>query len=240
MKKSSLYKITGIFVVIAAAVIAGVFILTEQPDYGIIRGNIYDELSGDPVRGVKLVIDGRSTILYHTTRYKLTKIPPGEWTLQASPPSGWLKFEKTVEIKKGENKLDIPLKGDRIPDLSEIICFTESHKDGIIVEIRWVDSKGIGMTEFPRLPIKIDVTLWEKIGEEENFQKGKKLFEGEIQHFWDSSEYLSKNKGKLPWDRIPVNFEDKKYGIMEVRVHLEQGDFKDEIDDVKLFPEEET
>jgi len=236
-KKISIYIIVVVVVVIVS--IIGIVTTVAAPRYGIVKGKIADELSGDPVRGVRIVVDGRSTTLYQTTRYKLTKIPPGEYTLEASPPSGWIKFTRAIKVKQGVNVLDISLKGDKIPDLSGIICFTESKKDGITVEIRYTDSKGIGMTEFPQLPIKVDVTLWERVGEKENYKKGEKLFEGEINHFWDSRAYLAKNKGFLSWDKIPVKFEDEKYGIMEVRIHLEQGEFKDTIDDVKLFPEKE-
>ena len=225
---------------IVAVISVTFFVKASSSKYGTIEGKIADELSGDPVRGVRIVVDGRSTILYQTTSYKLTKIPPGEYLIQVSPPSGWVKFTKKIKINPGKNRLDIPLKGDKIPDLKEIICFSESKKEGIIIEVRFVDSKGIGMTEYPRLPIKIEVTLWERIGEEENYKKGKKLFEGPVKDFWDSQSYLEKNKGILAWDKIPgIKFEDRKMGIMEVRVHLKQGNFKDIIDDVKLFPEKE-
>lgn len=238
MKKVYLFLIVGV-VVVVVVLVAIFFTAIGASKYGIVKGKIFDELSKDPVKGVRIVVDGRSTVIYRTTSYELTRIPPGEYTLEASPPSGWVKFTKTLQVKAGENKLDIPLKGDKIPDLKEIICFTDSKKDGITVEIRYVDSKGIGMTDFPQLPIKVDVTIWERIGEEENYKKGRKLFEGPIKHFWDSSAYLAKNKGFIPWDKIPVKLEDKKWGIMEVRVHLKQGSFKDTVDDVQLFPVKE-
>jgi len=238
MKKLFLYLVV-IIIIIVIAVTTVLFATLRAPKYGIVKGKIVDELSGDPVKGVRIVVDGRSTVLYRSTSYELTRIPPGEYTLEASPPSGWIKFTRNIKIKPGENKLNIPLKGDRIPGLTEIICFTESDKKGITVEIRYVDPEGIGMTEFPRLPITVEATIWERIGEEDNYKKGKKLFEGEIEHFWDSSAYLAKNKGFIPWDKLPIKIEEEKWGIMEVRVKLEQGEFKDTIDDVQLFPVKE-
>lgn len=235
MKKPFLY-LTVIIAVVIIVVTTVLFATLRAPQYGIVKGKIADELSGDPVRGVRIVMGGRSTVLYRSTQYELTRIPPGEYTLEASPPSGWLKFSKNIKVKPGENKLDIPLKGDKIPGLTEIICFTESGKKGITVEIRYVDPEGIGMTEFPQLPITVEVTLWERVGEEDNYRKGKKLFEGEIEHFWDSAAYLAKNKGFIPWDKLPTKIEEEKWGIMEVRVKLEQGEFKDTIDDVQFFP----
>jgi len=239
MKKPFLYLIVIIVIVVAVAVVAAFSVVLRAPEYGIVRGKIADELSGDPVRGVRIVVDKRSTVLYQTTSYKLTRIPPGEYTLEASPPTGWAKFAQKIKVKPGENVVNIPLKGTHIPDLKEIICFSESKEKGITIEIRYVNSEGIGMTEFPQLPINVEVTLWERIGEEDSYKKGKKLFEGAVEHFWDSKAYLAKNKAFIPWEKILVDIKEKKWGIMEVRVHLKQGDFKDTIDDVQLFPEKE-
>jgi len=235
MKRLPLY-ITLAIIGVALVIVIVSFTTLSASKSGIVEGKIFDELSGDPVRGVRIVIDGRSTVLYHTTEYQLTKIPPGEWTMQVSPPTGWLKFTKTLKVKSGKNTINIPLKGDKVPDLTGIICFTDSDEKGITIEVRYVDSKGIGMTEFPRLPVKIEITLWERIGEEDNYKKGRKLFEGPVEEFWDSKAYLAKNKGFISWDKIPVRFKEKKYGVMEIRVHLKQGDFKDTVDDVQLFP----
>ncbi len=237
MKKRILYA--AIIIVVGIALAIGLSATLSVSKYGIIKGKITDELSGDPIKGVRIRVDGKSTILYHSKYYQFTGIPPGKQNIEVFPPPGWVKFTKTIKVKPGENEVNISLKGDKIPDLTKIICFTESKKRGIIVEIRYVDSKGVGITEFPRLPVKIEVVLWERIGEEDNYVKGNKLFEGTIEHFWDSDAYLAKNKGILSWSEIPIKFEDKKRGIMEIRVHLEQGDFKDTVDDVSLFPEEE-
>lgn len=239
MKRKKLFISIIVVAIVIAAVAAVLFAGLKSPEYGIVKGKIADELSGDPVRGVRIVVDGRSTVLYRSTAYQLTRIPPGEHTLEASPPSGWVKVTKNIKVKPGENVLNIPLKGDKIPGLTEIICFTESDEKGITVEVRYVDPEGIGMTEFPCLPITIEVTLWERVGEEENYTRGKKIFEGSIDHFWDSNAYLAKNKGFIPWDKLPVNTQDKKWGIMDVTVKLEQGEFKDTVDDVQLFPVKE-
>lgn len=238
MRRPVLYTIIAVAVI--AAVISTVFATLRAPDYGVIKGKIADELSGDPVRGVRIVADNRSTTLYQSTSYKLTHIPPGEYTLEASPPTGWAKFTREVEVQAGENTVNIPLKGTRIPGLKEIISFSESGQKGITVEIRYVGEEGTGMTEFPQLPIDVEITLWERLGEEEeNYRKGEKLFEGPVKHFWDSNAYLAKNKAFIPWDELPIDPEEKKRGIMEVRVHLEQGNFQDTIDDVQLFPAKE-
>lgn len=239
MRKTSFYiMISGVVVVIT---VAAVFLaIAGTSKYGTVKGEIADKLSGDPIREVRVVVDGRSTTLYQTTHYQLTKIPPGEHTIKVLPPSGWVKISKPFKVQPGENRANITLKGDKIPDLSKIICFTESKKEkGIVVEVRYVNSEGTGMSRFPQLPIKIDVTLWDRIGKKGNYEKGEKLFEGQIRHFWDSEAHLAKNKGTLPWKKIPVKLEDKKRGIMQIRVHLEQGDFKDTVDEVRLFPKEE-
>jgi len=236
MKKTFLFIIAG---VVAVVILVGIFMAISTSKYGIVKGKIADELSQDPIRGIKIVVDGRSTILYQTTNYQLTGIVPGEYTIETFSPPGWIKFTKTIKVKSGNNQLDISLKGDKIPNLTEIICFTESEKEGIIIEVRFVDREGMGMTEFPQLPIEINATLWEKIGEEDTWERGEKLFEGTIEHYWDSQTDLAKNKGTLTWDKLPIEFEDEKSGVMEIQVHLEQGNFKDTVDDVQLFPKKE-
>ncbi len=226
-----------IVVIIAVVVIVALFIGLREASYGIIEGKAADELSGDPARELKIVVDGRSTIMYHSTSYKLTKIPPGDYTLKATAPN-YYDFSEEVKIHKGENVLNFGMKGKEIPDLSGIIVFTESKEEGIEIEIRFTDSKEIGITDFPCLPIKIEGTLWKRIGEAENYIKGGKIFEGPIKHFWDSNAYLAKNKGIISWDKIKVEPKKNEYGVLDIEVHLEQGDFKDIVDDVKLFKEE--
>ncbi|MCD6317965.1 carboxypeptidase regulatory-like domain-containing protein [Candidatus Aerophobetes bacterium] len=233
MRKFIPYTVIAIVIVVIVALFVGL----RGGSYGTIQGKAPDELSGDPVRGLRIVVDGRSTIMYRSTTYKLTKIPPGKYTLKAVAPN-YYDFSKEVKIHRGKNLLNFAMRGKEIPDLSGIIVFTDSKEEGIQIEVRFTDSKGVGITDFPCLPIKIEGTLWKRIGEEENYVKGEKIFEGPIKHFWDSNAYLAKNKGIIPWDKIKVKPKKDEYGILDVRVHLKQGDFKDTVDDVKLFKEE--
>ena len=102
-----------IVVVIAVVVIIALFIGFRGESYGIIQGKAADELSGDPARELKIGVDGRSTIMYRSTSYELTKIPPGDYTLKATAPN-YYDFSKEIKIHKGKNVVDFGMKGKEI------------------------------------------------------------------------------------------------------------------------------
>ena len=229
----------GIVYVIAGVVIAicvGAFVSLQRGEYGEVSGKVVDELSKDAVRGVRIVLDGKSTIHYMSKSYRLTGIKPGSYTLKASAPN-YYEFAKDIYVKRGKNVVDIFMKGKEIPDLKSIIVFTEPKDEGIELEIRLVNSKGEGIVNYPCLPMSLEGRLFMRIGTQEKYIKGDKIFEGPIKLFWDAKAYLAKNKGIIPWEKIKVDKRGEKYGILEVTLHTPQGDFKDVCDDVKLFKE---
>ncbi|GAG58018.1 unnamed protein product, partial [marine sediment metagenome] len=67
--------------------------------------------------------------------------------------------------------------------------------------------------------------------------KGRKILEGPIELFWDSGAFLARNKAIIPWERIKIDRETEKLGILELALHTPQGDFSDTIDDVQLYKE---
>lgn len=203
-----------------------------------VRGKAVDALSDDPVWKIKIVVDDKSTLkyIYPSKTYSLTGIKPGSYTLKASAPN-YYDFTKDIELKRGENIVDISMKGKEIPDLKSIIVFTESQDKGIQLEIRFVNSEGLGITEFPCLSLNLEGTLWARIGTEEDYVKGRKIFEGPIELFWDSDAFLAKNKAVIPWEKVKIDRETEKFGVLEVVLHTPQGDFSDTIDDVELYKE---
>ncbi len=238
MKKSTVYP--GIIIVV---VIIVVLLLTLIPrwmgeNYGEVRGKAVDALSGDPVWKIRIVVDGKSTLKYRypTKTYYLTGIEPGSYTLEAVAPN-YHDFTKEIQVKRGENTLDISMKGKEIPDLQKIIVFSDSLENGIELEIRLVNSEGQGITVFPALDFELEGTLWARIGTEEDFLKGRKILEGPIELFWDSNAFLAKNRGIIPWERIEIDRQTEKLGILELTLHTAQGDFSDTIDDVELYKE---
>lgn len=233
MKRSILYVIVGLVVVVALVVS---FNLSSEK-YGTVKGNIVDALSGDPVWKVSIVLDGKSTTKYMSRVYRFTGIKPGSYTFKATAPN-YYNFSKEIKVKRGENILDVSMKGEKIPDLQGIIVFTESQEKGIQLEIRFTDSKGEGITKFPRLSLNLEGKLYLRLGSEEDYTRGKELFSGSIELFWDSQAFLAKNKGIIPWEKIGEHLEIEKYGILDVVLHTPQGDFEDTVDDVKLYQEE--
>lgn len=237
MKKSHVYL--DIIVVIIIVVLLVVLIPRWMGgEYGEVRGEAVDALSGDPVWKIRIVVDGKSIIKYKypTKTYSLTGIEPGSYTLKAVAPN-YYDFTEDIQLKRGENILDISMKGKEIPDLQSIIVFSESVEKGIELEIRLVNSKREGITEFPALPLNLEGTLWARIGTEEEYVKGRKILEGPIELFWDSDAFLARNKGIIPWEKIKIDRETEKLGILELTLRTPQGDFSDTIDDVQLYQE---
>lgn len=232
MKRSILYLIIGIAVVVAL----GVTFSLRSEKYGMVKGKIVDALSGDPVWNVNIVLDGKSTTKYMSRTYHLTRIKPGSYTFKAAAPN-YYSFSKEIRVKKGENILDVSMKGEKIPDLQGIIVFTDSKEKGIQLEIRFTDSKGEGITKYPCLSLNLEGKLYVRLGTEKNYTRGKVLFSGPIKLSWDSKAFLAKNKGIIPWGKVGKHLEIEKYGILDVVLHTPQGDFKDTVDDVKLYPE---
>ena len=68
----------------------------------------------------------------------------------------------------------------------------------------------------------------------DNYSRGRLIFEGPIELFWDPNAYLSRNKGLISWDKIQIDPEEEKYGIMELVLRTPQGDFEDVIEDVEF------
>jgi len=236
MKKPIVYTIIiGIVIVVLLAIFLPRLIGEK---YGEVRGKAVDVLSNDPVWKIRIVVDGKSTLKYRypSKTYYLTGIKPGSYTLKATAPN-YYDFTKDIQVKRGENIVDIPMKGKEIPDLQGIIVFSEPVEKGVQLEIRFTNSKEEGITEFPCLSLSLEGTLWARIGSEEKYVKGRKIMEGPIELFWDSDAFLAKNKAIIPWGEIKIDRETEKFGIMEVTLHTPQGDFSDTIDDVQLYKE---
>lgn len=233
MRRTSVYIIIGI----AVAVCLTIFFSLESAKHGEVEGKIVDKISGDAVREIKIILDGKSTIHYMSKTYHLTGIKPGSYTLKVSAPN-YYDFNKDIQVKKGKNLVDIYMKGKEIPDLKGIIIFTEPKDKGIEIEIRFTNSKGEGIVNYPCLALTLKGKLFARIGTEKKYIKGKKIFEGPINLSWDSEAYLAKNKGIIPWEKINIDQKEKKYSILEVTLHTPQGDFSDTSNDVKLWKEE--
>ncbi|MBW2057234.1 MAG: carboxypeptidase regulatory-like domain-containing protein [Deltaproteobacteria bacterium] len=229
-KTSAIYRI-----VLPAAGLASVgvflFLFNQRPSW--IEGRIIDTLSKDAVWHVTIRVGGKSTTKFASTSYRLTGIKKGSYTLRATAPN-YYDFVKPVKIKRGKNVIDIAMRGREIPDLQGIIVFTEATDKGLEIEIRLTDSKRMAIMNPPALPFTLEGTLYVRKGEEGECSRGRKLFQGPIDLFWEPHDPLAKNKGIIPWDRITVNPEREKSGVLEVVLHTPQGDFRYTTDRVEL------
>lgn len=234
-----------IFYIIPAIIIAiflVVFFSPRSVDYAEVKGKVRDELCGDAVWGVKIVIDGKYITRYVSETYRLTEIEPRLHTLVATAPN-YYEFKRDIQVERGSNVVDIYMRGKEIPDLKKIDIFTKPVDEGLQLEIWFINSEGEPVEHYPCLPLSLEGKLFLDIGRKKS-EKGRKIFEGPIELFWDSETNLGKNKAIIPWDKIDVDRESKEekkviivkeYGILEITLHTPQGDFKHTTDSVRFF-----
>jgi hypothetical protein len=237
MKKKKSTSIVISLIILAVAVLIIAVYFTTTTNYGILQGKVVDEYSQDVVKKLHLTIDGKSDILFMSKDYRITRIPPGKHTFKAEAPY-YEGFSQDIGIKKGINVLDFAMKGKEIPGLSGIICFADPTEQGIEVEIRFKNEQGQGISDYPALPLTLEGKLYVREGDENNYNRGRKLFEGPMKLFWDPTSYLARNKAIIPWSTIEINPESEKFGIMELVLTTPQGVFEDTIENVELSKKE--
>jgi hypothetical protein len=74
----------------------------------------------------------------------------------------------------------------------------------------------------------MEARLYEQLGTKENYRRGRLIYSGPVQLFWDSAASLGKNKGMIAQDKLQVTTEmGGKFGILDTVLHTSQGDFED-------------
>jgi hypothetical protein len=220
---------------IAAAILAALGILgVGENRKGIILGTVTDALSDDPVYKAKISIGGRSTIRYKDKKFRITNLEPGTYTLNVSAPD-YESVAREVTVERGGNRVDIVMKGTEISGLDHIIVFSESVEQGIKLEIRFVNGEGKGIEHFPRLPLSMGAKLYEQHGTKENPRRGRLIYSGPVELYWDPESYLGKNRGILPAEKFGSDSKlEGRYGILDVVLRTAQGDFENTVSNVLL------
>ena len=128
------------------------------------------------------------------------------------------------------------MRGGKIPGSDHIIVFADSVSTrGIQLEIRFVNKQGIGIKYFPRVAMSMYAELFVRLGTEDNYRRARPVYAGPVDLFWDPKASFGKNKGIIPKDRLKVGPELKgMFGILDLVLHMEQGDFKETIRDILL------
>ncbi|MBE0477699.1 carboxypeptidase regulatory-like domain-containing protein [Candidatus Aerophobetes bacterium] len=242
MRKVILYMALPVVAVIFLVVLSGYF-GPSGVQYATVEGRVVDKLSQGWVWGVQITVGGKTTSRYVSETYYLDEIKPGSYTLVAIAPN-YYQFKKDVILKEGTNVVDISIEGREIPGLEGIEVFTSTIDEGIELEIVFLDSEWEIIKRYPCLPLRLEGTLFLDVGRVRS-EKGRKVFEGPIELFWDTDAALGNNKGIIPWEKIDIKREDedkekkviilKDYGILELILHTPQGDFKQTRMGVPLF-----
>jgi len=234
MKNKRLFIPIIIVLAVAGIIIGMTHVFGEKN--GEVRGSIKDAYNGESVWNAQITVGNKTTFKYTSTSYSLTEIPPGSYTLKAVAPN-YYDFEKSIEVKPGRNGINIVMKGKEIPDLKGILIFAISQKKGMDIEIRLTDSELLPIKHPPGFPFTLEGELFVKEGDDKNPVKGRKIFSGPIDLRYDSKEVLAPNKGLIPWEKIKVNCEKEKLGILKVTLHTPQGRFEKETkEEVELCP----
>jgi hypothetical protein len=221
---------------IAAAILVALGILgVGENRKGIMLGTVTDALSDDPVYKARISVGGRSTIRYKDKKFRITNLEPGTYTLNVSAPD-YESVTREVTVERGGNRVDIVMRGTEISGLDHIIVFSESVKgQGIKLEIRFVNREGKGIDHFPRLPLAMGAKLYEQYGTKGNPYRGRLIYSGPVELFWDRESYLGKNKGILPKEKLGLDSKiDGRYGILDVVLRTTQGDFENTVSNVLL------
>ena len=202
---------------------------------GTIVGTVTDALGGGPVYEAKIVVGGRSTIRYMDKNFRITHLKPGHYRLKVSAP-GYDSVAKEVIVKRGTTRVDIPMRGNVIPELDRIIVFADSIKGhGIELEIRFVSKEGIGIKHYPRLPMSMDARLSARLGTQKNYTRGRLLYSGPVDLYWDAEASVAKNRGIISREKLTVDPRtDGRYGVLDVVLRTLQGDYRDTRADVLL------
>jgi hypothetical protein len=212
----------------------GVLGVGQNPKEMIV-GTVTDALGGGPVYKARIVIGGRSTIRYMDKSFQITHLTPGIHTLNVSAP-GYESVAKEVVVKRGTTRVDIRMRGIEISGLDHILVFADSIRDrGIQLELRFVNKEGVGIKHFPRLPMRMDATLYARRGTQKDYTRGRVIYSGPVDLYWDAEASLGKNKGIIARGRLTALPEiDGRYGVLDVILHIPQGDYSDTRTDVLL------
>ncbi|MBW2057225.1 MAG: carboxypeptidase regulatory-like domain-containing protein [Deltaproteobacteria bacterium] len=202
---------------------------------GCIAGTVTDALGGGPVYKARIVVDGRSTIRYRDKNFRITRLKPGSYELKVTAP-GYALAQIGVVVGRGTTRVEVPMRGERIPGLDHILVFADSVKNrGIELEIRFVSKDGTGIRHYPRLPVTMDARLCVRLGDERSYARGRLIYSGPVDLYWDQKAVLARNRGIIPKEKLNLDpAVEGTYGVLDVVLHTPQGDFRDTRADVLL------
>ena len=212
----------------------GVLGVGQKPK-GMIVGTVTDALGGGPVYKARIVVGGRFTIRYMDKNFQITHLTPGPYTLKVSAP-GYESVAKEVVVERGTTRVDIRMRGIEISGLDHILVFADSIRGGgIQLEIRFVNKEGVGIKYFPRLPMSMEAKLYARRGTQRDYTRGRLIYSGPVDLYWDAEASLGKNKGIISKERLTMLSEtDGRYGVLDVILTIPQGDYRDTRADVLL------
>ena len=200
------------------------FVLFNRVCRGVVEGTVMDELSRGPVWHATIVVDGRSTVTFNSTEFRLSKIAPGDYDLKVSAPN-YLNVDRPITVKSGRNVVHVEMKAAGIPDLKGILAFAEPLEKGLQVEIRLTDSDGVAITNHPAIECRLQVAVYLRKGVEPHYEKGALLFEGPLDMFWDKDDSLARYKGIIPWSEMKKSPKQGEIGLLEATLSTSQGTY---------------
>ncbi|MGQ8337306.1 carboxypeptidase-like regulatory domain-containing protein [Sunxiuqinia sp. A32] len=105
-----------LFVAFSSVVDAGIVekkssVDTEKVEMTSINGNILDEVTAEPLVGVKVVLEGTNKVAYtdFDGNYQLDNVKTGKYNLSASYVSYQAKSVKNVQVSLKSNQVNLKL-----------------------------------------------------------------------------------------------------------------------------------
>jgi len=211
-------------VLLAAAIAATGWYVYDRSRWGVVEGTLVDALSRGPVWHAAIRVGGRSTVKFTSTEFSLSKIPPGDYTLQASAPN-YVDAAQKITVRPGRNVVHIAMRGAGIPDLNGILAFAEPLENGLRVEIRLTDQAGVAITNHPAIECRLQAALYLREGVDPHFTRGRQIFEGPVDLFWDKEDSLARYKGIIAWDKMKPRPRSNQFGILEATLFTSRESF---------------
>lgn len=225
LKRKRIFYILSLVLV----VVISIFLVTRGTETSIVRGDVVDARSREPVYGARVATADKVTFVFFDSSFELTGIPSGNHALEVDA-LGYAPYRKQVQISQRTHEYEIALEGTHIPGLVRVYAFTESGPRGIDVEVRFANADNLSILYYPLL----EISLKARIYVEENVPQV--IYDGPLKVTWQQERDPWKYWGHLSWDELDKNRLDEKYGIMELEVFIpNQGSYRTSIPGVKLF-----
>lgn len=199
----------------------------------VLSGTVTDAANGMSVNKARIVFDGRTTTLYTTAEFRLSRLA-GTGGILSVDADGYEPFQKQVALRGRETRIHVALQGREVPGLAGILAWCAWEPEALRIDIRLIDSAGVTLEHFPALPFTARARLSVNIGTNDRPRPGALLYEGPVSITYDPSARLDRLKGRIPRTAISAPPGTAERGMLELALGTPQGSYTWTRGDVQL------